>query len=175
MLCVRCLARPFLQSRQFNNSGGVGLALASNLLHACENLNLSRYLAQVWQQQGLRARLASALRGAGLQMDAFFQAYDGAVPLTLGLCDQVLANCFVNASYDPGLRNGTCPDEAGRFFVGFQVGGWGCCCVSEFVCLDGCCRMPTSCVDGLVLCWVRMCLLVRAGLMWLLSFVCFFL
>jgi hypothetical protein len=30
-----------------------------------------------------------------------------------------MANCFINASYDPS-RNGTCSDSVGQFFVGFQ-------------------------------------------------------
>ena len=36
------------------------------------------------------------------------------------LCDAVMANCFVNASYNPALRNGTCSHLIGQFFVGFQ-------------------------------------------------------
>jgi hypothetical protein len=35
----------------------------------------------------------------------------------LGLCDQVMANCFVNASYNPQARNGTCPASVGQFYV----------------------------------------------------------
>ena len=31
-----------------------------------------------------------------------------------------MANCFVNASYDPALRNGTCPGAVDEFYVGFS-------------------------------------------------------
>ena len=46
--------------------------------------------------------------------------YDDAIPLTMGLCEKVMANCFVNASYDPVARNGTCPGQIDEFFVGYQ-------------------------------------------------------
>ena len=43
-----------------------------------------------------------------------------AVPRTLELCVEVLANCFVNASYDPH-RNGTCPTQVFAFHnLGFE-------------------------------------------------------
>ena len=43
-----------------------------------------------------------------------------AVPLTLGLCERVMANCFVNQSYDPS-RNGTCPTKIFEFHdLGFE-------------------------------------------------------
>lgn len=77
------------------------------------------YLAQAWPS--LRPKLIGALSSAGLNMDPFVTAYDAAVPFTLNICDQVMANCFVNATYDPVARNGTCPDGVGQFFVGFQV------------------------------------------------------
>ena len=77
------------------------------------------YLAQAWP--ALRPKLIGALSSAGLDMDPFVEAYDAAVPFTLNICDQVMANCFVNATYDPVARNGTCPDGVGQFFVGFQV------------------------------------------------------
>ena len=32
---------------------------------------------------------------------------------------QVLANCFINSTYTPA-RNGTCPDQAGQYYTGFQ-------------------------------------------------------
>eukprot|EP00750_Incisomonas_marina_P032280 INCI9092.1.p1 GENE.INCI9092.1~~INCI9092.1.p1 ORF type:complete len:270 (-),score=30.95 INCI9092.1:84-893(-) len=76
------------------------------------------YLAQAWP--ALRPKLIGALSSAGLDMDPFVEAYDAAVPFTLNICDQVMANCFVNATYDPVARNGTCPDGVGQFFVGFQ-------------------------------------------------------
>ena len=55
-----------------------------------------------------------------MELQSFISAYDDAVPMTMALCERVMANCFVNASYDPALRNGTCPDGVGQFFVGFQ-------------------------------------------------------
>jgi hypothetical protein len=76
------------------------------------------YLAQIWPQ--LKPKIATALPGTGLNLDGFVKAYDSAVPLTMGLCEQVMANCFVNASYDPGKRNGTCAGAVGEFYVGFQ-------------------------------------------------------
>ena len=42
------------------------------------------------------------------------------MPLTLGLCERVMANCFVNQSYDPS-RNGTCPTKIFEFHdLGFE-------------------------------------------------------
>lgn len=38
----------------------------------------------------------------------------------MNLCDKVMANCFVNASYNPAKRNGTCTGLVGEFYVGFQ-------------------------------------------------------
>ena len=37
----------------------------------------------------------------------------------LTLCQRVMANCFVNASYEPSMRNGTCPDAIGAFYTGY--------------------------------------------------------
>lgn len=73
------------------------------------------YLQQLWDERALEAALA----GAGLSAAAFAAAYDAAAPRTLALCSEVLANCFVNASYDPA-RNGTCPLDATLFYLGFQ-------------------------------------------------------
>lgn len=76
------------------------------------------YLTHIWSW--LKPGLASAMaRSPGLTLNSMVAAYDDAIPLTMGLCDKVLANCFVNASYDPS-RNGTCPDVEAQFFVGFQ-------------------------------------------------------
>ena len=57
----------------------------------------------------------------------FIAAYEAAVALTLPLCNAVMANCFVNASYDPAARNGSCPDQVGQFYVGYawEDGGGG--------------------------------------------------
>ena len=76
------------------------------------------YLHQTWLYE--RYDLERALAGAGLYMPAFIAQYDRAVPLTMGLCTKVMANCFVNASYDPA-RNGTCPLQVARFrYLGFE-------------------------------------------------------
>ena len=51
---------------------------------------------------------------------AFAAEWARAVPLTLGLCERVMANCFVNQSYDPS-RNGTCPTKFFEFRdLGFE-------------------------------------------------------
>jgi hypothetical protein len=81
------------------------------------------YLAQLWPR--LRPALLKAAQSAGASLEFFVGAYDRAVPLTMGLCDKVMANCFVNSSYDPA-RNGTCPDVEQQFFVGFQVSALAC-------------------------------------------------
>jgi hypothetical protein len=73
------------------------------------------YLRQLWEE----AALERALAAAGLSAAAFASAYDAAVPKTMELCSEVLANCFVNASYDPS-RNGTCPGDSALFYLGFQ-------------------------------------------------------
>jgi hypothetical protein len=73
------------------------------------------YLRQLWNESALDAALAAA----GLSAGAFTSSYDAAVPLTMTLCSQVLANCFVNASYDPS-RNGTCPGDEALFYLGFE-------------------------------------------------------
>jgi hypothetical protein len=76
------------------------------------------YLAEVWIH--LKPALAKAMtRAKGLSLEQMFTAYDNALSTTMGLCDKVLANCFVNQSYDPA-RNGTCADVEAEFFVGYQ-------------------------------------------------------
>jgi hypothetical protein len=76
------------------------------------------YLAQIWTK--LKPALKTALTGSGLSLENFITAYDDALPLTMGLCEKVMANCFINASYDPAQRNGTCPGPVGEFYAGFQ-------------------------------------------------------
>lgn len=73
------------------------------------------YLRQEWNESGL----TTALQGAGLDAEPYIQATDAAIPLTMNLCSEVLANCFVNASYDPS-RNGTCAGDAALFYLGFE-------------------------------------------------------
>jgi hypothetical protein len=76
------------------------------------------YLTQVWE--ALKPAIERSMSRAGLDMGNFTKAYDGAIPLTMDLCDKVMANCFVNATYAPAKRNGTCPNKAKQFYVGFQ-------------------------------------------------------
>ena len=78
------------------------------------------YLDHVWPR--LKPALASAMSYApgGVTLGNFSAAWEGAVARTMPLCDRVMANCFVNASYDPSARNGTCPDQVGAFYVGWQ-------------------------------------------------------
>lgn len=75
------------------------------------------YLAQIWP--GLKPRLVSAIHGKGISLNNFFKAYETAIPLTMTLCEKVTANCFVNETYNPKKRNGTCPDRVGQFYTGF--------------------------------------------------------
>ena len=73
------------------------------------------YLRQLWNETAL----SGALVKAGLNATPYIKATDFAIPLTMSLCSEVLANCFVNASYDPS-RNGTCTGDAALFYLGFQ-------------------------------------------------------
>ena len=65
------------------------------------------YLAQEWAT--LAAPLQRAISAAGLDISAFVSDYERAIPETFALCHKVMHNCFQNATYVPGLRNGTCP------------------------------------------------------------------
>lgn len=76
------------------------------------------YLAQIWPD--LYPALHSAMTSAGYDLTAFYREWVKALELTMPLCDEVMANCFINASYDPSLRNGTCPGSVHEFYVGFQ-------------------------------------------------------
>ena len=74
------------------------------------------YLHRFWDRERLERRLAAA----GLAMPHFVNGFNRSLPLTMGLCDKVIANCFVNASYDP-RRNGTCPGKVALFhYLGFE-------------------------------------------------------
>lgn len=83
------------------------------------------YLTHVWTS--IKPRLIAAVRKVRKSVAAFVAAYDAAVGTTLPLCNRVMANCFVNASYSPEVRNGTCPSAIGQFFVGYswEDGGGG--------------------------------------------------
>eukprot|EP00041_Stephanoeca_diplocostata_P013549 m.237689 g.237689 ORF g.237689 m.237689 type:complete len:124 (+) comp19377_c1_seq10:399-770(+) len=72
------------------------------------------YLRQLWNA----TTLERAVAGAGQSVLNFTTAYNTAVPLTMNLCEEVMANCFVNASYDPS-RKGTCPLSIDEFHAGF--------------------------------------------------------
>jgi hypothetical protein len=101
------------------------------------------YLQQVWQQGGndhdsssssghgdltgagsrgsggLKAALVAKAAAHGLDVHAFVSAWDAAVDLTMPLCNRVMANCFLNESYSPATRNGTCPQTINQFIVGY--------------------------------------------------------
>ena len=74
------------------------------------------FLAQTWAAEA--AALAAALRSAGLSAAAYGSAAAAAIPQTMELCEEVMANCFVNATYDP-RRNGTCVGDIVAFKLGF--------------------------------------------------------
>lgn len=76
------------------------------------------YLAQTWANEA--SPLALALSAAGLSAAAYADAAAAAIPQTMELCEEVMANCFVNATYDPS-RNGTCPVDIFAFrYLGFD-------------------------------------------------------
>jgi len=62
----------------------------------------------------------STIAAFGLDLADFVGAWDDAIPFSMDLCNKVMANCFVNATYDPELRNGTCPSSIDEFYVGFS-------------------------------------------------------
>ena len=76
------------------------------------------YLNQVWTS-GLHDELLNAVEKSGLSLELFAKAYDEAVGFTMPLCPRVMANCFVNATFNPS-RNGTCPHLLQQFYVGFE-------------------------------------------------------
>jgi hypothetical protein len=75
------------------------------------------FLEQIWQV--LRPQFVDTMARADVNLTTFISAYDAAVPVSMSLCSKVMANCFVNATYDPDLRNGTCPGVIDQFYVGF--------------------------------------------------------
>ena len=56
--------------------------------------------------------------GPSASIANFAARYMSAGALSMRLCRRVMANCFVNASYDPA-RNGTCPLRVDEFRGGF--------------------------------------------------------
>ena len=76
------------------------------------------FLSQTWASEG--EALQRALGAAGLSAQAYTQAAGAAIPQTLELCEEVMANCFVNQTYDP-RRNGTCAADIFAFhYLGFE-------------------------------------------------------
>ena len=69
------------------------------------------YLAQIWPP--LQPSLRIAMSRADMNLDSFIHAFEGAILQTMPLCGEVMANCFVNQTYDPTTRNGTCPGPIG--------------------------------------------------------------
>lgn len=74
------------------------------------------YLRQMWQPHVF----VKALSSAGLSANQFVTMYNASIPLTMTLCEKVMANCFVNASYDPS-RKGSCKGKIFEFhYLGFD-------------------------------------------------------
>ena len=67
--------------------------------------------------ESAQKRIASA---ASQNLSVFAAQYSAAVPQTMALCKRVMANCFVNASYDPS-RKGSCVKKIAEFhYLGFE-------------------------------------------------------
>ena len=80
------------------------------------------YLREVWTSESggnLKNSLEAKAAAHGLDVKAFVAAWDAAVALTMPLCNRVMANCFLNESYSPASRNGTCPEVVDQFIVGY--------------------------------------------------------
>ncbi|GMH61858.1 hypothetical protein TrRE_jg12820 [Triparma retinervis] len=86
------------------------------------------YLEEIWDGRAYsgneapqRDALIRAAEEHGYEdiFNYFVPAYDDAVPLTMELCVEVQANCFLNATYDPS-RKGTCPGKIKEFKLGFD-------------------------------------------------------
>ena len=53
-------------------------------------------------------------------LNNFTKMYESSTAMSMNLCNKVLANCFVNASFDP-KRNGTCKTKQIEFhYIGFE-------------------------------------------------------
>lgn len=76
------------------------------------------YLSQIWLE--LRPHIIDTMKRADINLSSYVVAYDEAAPMSIKLCQEVMANCFANAIYNPELRNGTCPEAIAEFFVGFS-------------------------------------------------------
>jgi hypothetical protein len=76
------------------------------------------FLKQIWV--ALQPQIIETMERAKINLSKYVAAYDDAVSMSIELCNEVMANCFANASYDPVLRNGTCPGAISEFYVGFS-------------------------------------------------------
>jgi len=77
------------------------------------------YLAQKWPASS-SAALEQRVAAAGLNVSGFAAAWVAAIPASDGLCQQVICNCFKNASYDPS-RSGSCKLDLDKFhYLGFD-------------------------------------------------------
>ena len=70
------------------------------------------YLAEIWANVKAPLLGSVAASGSGQDLNSMVGAYESAVAMSMPLCDRVMANCFVNASYNPAARNGTCHDAS---------------------------------------------------------------
>lgn len=76
------------------------------------------YLAEQWAT--FKELLLQRIAQAGLSLGRFATMYERAMPLTSTLCQDVICNCFVNASFDP-TRSGHCRGAVDRFhYLGFD-------------------------------------------------------
>jgi hypothetical protein len=73
------------------------------------------YLRQFWEPSAIESHLATA----GLNINNLAAQYNKAVPLTYNICEEVMANCFQNRTYNP-TRNGTCSSNITMFHLGFD-------------------------------------------------------
>ena len=70
---------------------------------------LRQLLPALWQP------LADRLAPAGLNLRNFTAVSNRAIPETFALCEKVMANCFLNTTYNPAKHNGTCKTKIFEF------------------------------------------------------------
>lgn len=79
------------------------------------------YLAQKWPS--ISTVLEERVSAAGLNISGFVVEFERTAPYAMNLCQEVLCNCFVNASYDP-TRSGGCRVDVDKFhYLGFDREG----------------------------------------------------
>ena len=76
------------------------------------------FLQQTWAT--IRDPFVHALKTNHDAVSATITTMDHGTQNSVKLCGEVMANCFVNATYDPALRNGTCPLAVDEFRAGFD-------------------------------------------------------